>query len=240
MKKIFILLLLLSIFGITNLYASAASNVRSGNRLYKNTKYQDALNKYRSAQIDSPSNPTINYNIADALYKIQDYQGATSEYERAISSKNKKLMARSYYNLGNAAYKLQDNDKAIEYYKNALRLDHTDKDTKYNLEYLLKVKQENKKQDKNKKGQQNKQEQKNKNDEKKDDKNKQNQQQNKDNKGEDGKDPQQNQNDLKQDKDKMSKEDAERILSYFDEADKNTAKKRKMQTPNLPKVEMDW
>jgi len=237
MKRIFILLLLLSISGIQNIYASAASNVNSGNRLYKNNKYQDALNKYRSAQIDSPANPTINYNIADALYKTQDYQGAASEYERAISSKNKKLMARSYYNLGNTAYKLQDNDKAIECYKNALRLDHTDKDTKYNLEYLLKVKRENKKQDKNKKNQQNKQEQKDKGDKNKDKENKQGQQQNK---NDNNKNQQQNQNDLKQDKDKMSKEDAERILSYFDEADKNAAKKHKMQTPNLPKVEMDW
>ena len=226
-KKIFILLLLLSIFGIQNIYASAASNVNAGNHFYKNSKYQDALDKYRSAQIDNPKNTTINYDIANALYKTQDYQGAATEYDRAIASKDKKLMARSYYNLGNTAYKMENTDKAIECYKNALRLDHADKDSKYNLEYLMKVKRENKKQ--NKKNQQNKQGQKN--------KDKQNQQQNK---NETNKDQQQNQNDSKQDKNKMSKEDAQQILNYFDEADKNAAKKRKMQMPNLPKADMDW
>ncbi|MBN1823451.1 MAG: tetratricopeptide repeat protein [Endomicrobiales bacterium] len=204
-------------------YASASGKVRTGNKHYKKGAYEDSLHKYREAEMSSPNNPVVQYNLGDALYKLGDHDEAEGAYNRALSAKNAKMRARTYYNLGNNAVRQEKYEDAVEYYKRALDYDPDDVDTKYNLELLLSKKyQQGQKSDKNKNGKN------------RDKSGKQ------DNANKDGKDNNDKNGSGQEQKDEMSKEDAERILQYYNEADRNSAEKRKMKTPRMPKTDEDW
>jgi tetratricopeptide (TPR) repeat protein len=200
-----------------SLFASAYGKVNSGNSLYKQNQYDESLDKYREAQIASPDNPIVYYNIGDALHKTGKYDESNSEYSKVLGSKNKLLRSKAYYNMGNNAFAQDKRDEALDYYKKCLELNPRDMDAKYNIEYILNQNNQPKQKQKNKDG-------------KNDKNNKNEKQQSKDN------------ND-KNDKDKktsMSKEDAQRILQYYEEQEKNGANKRKMKTPEQPKTDQDW
>ena len=197
-------------------FAGAGSSVREGNAQYKKGEYDNALKSYRDAEIAAPSNPAVHFNLGDALYKTEKVEDAQNEFNKALSSKDPKVRAKAYYNLGNSAYRNQKNDEALDYYKKSLKLNPYDNDTKYNLEYLTKVKNQPQKKDKD---------QKKKNQDKKD---KQKQQ------------PKEGQGEQEKKKGGMSKEDAKRILQSFDDADKNSKNKRRTAQPPMPKTDEDW
>jgi|AGTN01.1.fsa_nt_gi Tfp pilus assembly protein PilF len=222
MKRIIILLLSLAL--AAPLFASASGKVRAGNRLYKKARYDRSLEQYREAEISSPQNPVIRFNIGDALYKTGDFEASSNEFRRALASRDPRVRGAAYYNLGNAAFRADKTDEALEYYKKALAVNPNDMDAKYNIEYILHQKNDPQKQ----KGA-------------KDEKNgtdKKDQQKNGREGKENGPDKQNaGGNDKKQG---ISKEDAERIMQYYNDSDKNAARKRKMAPPQLPKVEEDW
>jgi tetratricopeptide (TPR) repeat protein len=213
-RKLLITAFVISIFSAT-CFAGAGSDINKGNKLYKQSDYDGALKQYRDAQISSPDSSVVHFDLGDALYKTNSLDDAQTEFNKALASKNPIVRSKAYYNLGNNAFKNQKNDEAIDYYKKSLMLNPKDEDAKYNLEYLTKVKNQPQKKNKNdkKKDQDKKQQQKNK------DKNNDQQQQNKNG---------------------MSKEDAKRILQSFDNADKNSLKKRRAAQPPMPKTDEDW
>ncbi|MCB4792000.1 MAG: tetratricopeptide repeat protein [Elusimicrobia bacterium] len=210
MKKIFIFLNLF--FLSYNLYAGAPSKIRSGNAYFKKGDFQKSLDNYREAQINQPDNPAIHFNIGDSLYKMNQYDQANNEFNKAAVFNDKKLQSRVYYNLGNSSFRENKYDQALDYYKKAIELNPDDAEAKYNFEYVKRQKLNPN--NKNKKDEKKKQE--------------------KDN------NKQAKQNDKEDKKNQMSKEDAQRILQYFDQADRDSAKKRKMKMPQMPKVEEDW
>ena len=81
---------------------------------------------------------SINLNAAQwddgiSAYAAGDYQTAVSVWSGIESSGE--ASADLYYNIGNAWFKMEDYAKAILYYERALRLDPSDKDVLYNLEF---------------------------------------------------------------------------------------------------------
>jgi tetratricopeptide (TPR) repeat protein len=209
-RKLLITALAIALFEIPG-FAGTGSDINNGNKLYKQSDYDGALKKYKDAEMSSPGNPVVHFNLGDALYKTNSLDDAQSEFNKALASKNPIVRSRALYNLGNSAFKNQKNDEAADYYKKALKLNPKDEDAKYNLEYLSKVKnQPQKKNQKDKKKDQDKKQQQ---------KDKEQQQQNKSG---------------------MSKEDAKRILQSFNDADKNSLKKKRAAQPPMPKTEEDW
>jgi Ca-activated chloride channel homolog len=218
MRKYFILALLTFVFN-QSLFASAYGKVSSGNSLYKKNEFDQSLDKYREAQISAPDNPIVYYNIGNALNKTGKYDESDAEYSKALNTKDKLMRSKAYYNMGNNAFAQGKPDEALNYYKKCLDLNPKDMDAKYNIEYILSQKNMPKQKQNNKDGKDNK------------DKNKDRKQQNSKSKED------------KSDKDKknsMSKEDAQRILQYYDEQEKRGADKRKMNTPEQPKTDEDW
>lgn len=110
---------------------------QTGNRSYQKGAYAEALEAYRQAQVLRPELPHLNFNAGAALHQRGEYDRALRELRRAVSSQDLALSARTYYNLGNTLYRLGRVAEAIEEYKQALRIDPTDQDAKYNLEYAL-------------------------------------------------------------------------------------------------------
>ena len=89
------------------------------------------------------------FNMADAIYKQERYSEANSLF-KALSEKtdDKIKKSESYHNLGNSLLKEQKLDEAIEAYKNALRNNPKDLDTKHNLAYAMRMKNQSQEQEK--------------------------------------------------------------------------------------------
>ncbi|MEW5766908.1 MAG: tetratricopeptide repeat protein [bacterium] len=237
-------------------YASIRGKVEEGNRLFEKGKYKEALTKYQEAQIDEPENPRLHFNTGDTLYKISRYEAASQEYTKAVNSSDPSIQAKTYYNLGNCAYKLGRLSEAITYYKKSLDIDPSDKDAKYNLQFVqqrLKEQPEQPKQGQDKAGQ-GEQTPRSKEDQKKSDgsdtradagkegekkeaeKKGKEADKRKEEKGEKEAEPFQEAKEAK-----MSKEDAERLLEAFKDKEREAQiKRRLMMKQRRGTTEEDW
>lgn len=224
MKKTLLVLSIIVCVAIAGAEASVAGKIRQGNRYFKKGQFDKAVAAYRAAQIQDPSNPYITYNIGNALYRQGQFDEAAAAFTKALAAKDPAQKGRAYFNLGNTAYRQGKTDEALDHYRKALAANHRDMDAKYNIEFLTMAKQQQKQQD---------------NDKQKDDKNK-----DKDDKNKGTKDDKKNQaggaGEEKKDDKSMSSEDAQRILQYYDEADKNAKKNTQKRPVARPKTDEDW
>ena len=159
--------------------------VRRGNRDFKKENFKEAeLDYFRGLAKDSLSF-AANYNMANTLYRQENYDQALKHLEKiAELAADSPVAADYYYNLGNVAMAKEDYQKAVDAYKQSLLRNPTDLEAKENYIYAKeKLKQQQNQQ--NKQDQQNQQQN--------NDKDQQNQDQNKD---------QQNQDDKKDDQNK--------------------------------------
>ena len=111
--------------------------IRRGNEHYQVGAYDAAREAYQAAVKKRPERATSHYNLGTALYQQTEFDKAAHEFRRALDVKDLIRRAQGYYNLGNAQVQLDDLAGAIQSYKSALRLNPTDQDTKYNLEFAL-------------------------------------------------------------------------------------------------------
>lgn len=197
--------------------------IRQGNKAYEAKKYTEAEELYRKALEKKPQSVEANYNVGNTLYKQNKYLDAASKYNSLTSSTdNNQEKAYIYHNMGNSYFKAQKYDESIKAYKESLKLNPSDKETKFNLAYaqrMLMQQQQQQQQKQNNKDQ-------NKDQDKKDQDKKENQdQQNKDQN--DKKDDQKKQ-DQQQNKN-ISQEDANRILEAMQNEEKELHKKLKME-----------
>ncbi|MBI3251961.1 MAG: tetratricopeptide repeat protein [Candidatus Omnitrophica bacterium] len=164
MKKLWaeILLLCLAPFLCGFKFVSEIQNER-GNSLYKKGRVAKAGAAYEGALKSDPDSQGAALNRGNAYYKEGKMDRALETYKKAAKpGKNPALQSAAFYNLGNTLFRRGDLGRAEEFYKQALRLNPKDQDAKYNLERLLKQKnQEN--QNKNKENQNKNQDQKNQN-----------------------------------------------------------------------------
>lgn len=210
--------------------------IRDGNKQYKDKKYSDSEINYRKSLEKNKNSTEGIFNLGDAFYKQGKYEEAASQFQN-ITSKNtdKETLAKAYHNLGNSMLQAKKYEESIKAYKNALKNYAEDKDTKYNLAYaqsMLKQQQQQQQQNKDNKEKDNKnQEQKN-NQDKKDNKDKKEEQK-------DNKDKQQEQSQANQQQ-KISKEDAERMLQALNNQEKDAQKKLQKKQAVRVKIEKDW
>jgi Ca-activated chloride channel family protein len=118
------------------------ADVRAGNRLYTEGRFDEAHEKYLDALRDDPDSPIIHFNVANSLYRTEEFARALEAYRQALEANDPSLQAKAWYNLGNALYRQQQLQQSLEAYKQALRLDPNDVDAKHNLELLLKQMQQ--------------------------------------------------------------------------------------------------
>jgi len=222
-----------------------ARNTKKGNELFDSGQYDEALQAYTDADVDSnagdPRLPKLYNNMGNTLYQQGKYDQAAAMYQKALeASENSRFKADVRYNAGNAWLKQGDYQKALEAYKQALELNPKHLQAKRNKEIVEKLIVEPPPQ------QQQQQNQDQKNEENKEEQQDQQQQQ--------SQDQEQNQQDEEQaqeqeqqaaekpenpeDKEKqLSKEEALRILDALKEKEK--LRQQKVQLPPRP-VEKDW
>lgn len=112
--------------------------IQRGNEDFAKYLYEDALEAYQEAQIESPQLPEPYYNAANVFYRQGDYLQALEQLSTALKlSEEDSLKQNSFYNLGNNSYNSQELERAVDAYKAALLIDSNDLDAKYNLELAL-------------------------------------------------------------------------------------------------------
>ena len=221
--------------------ATAPALVEEGNRLYHEGKLAEALEKYRAAQAADPrAAAPLHYNIGNVLYRQGEFEKAYEEYRQAFSARERDLAEGARFNAGNAHFSNKNWPEAIRNYQEALRLDPSDQDAKKNLELALLQMDEEQKQKQRQQDQQ-KQDQ---NDQKK-------QQQKQEQQPQD----QKNAKDRKQDnatpppddkqpregneKERLSREEAMRILDAMRRQDKPPTDQLNVPKPDQ-RPEKDW
>lgn len=187
--------------------------INQGNNLFNKQKYEEAIEKYNSAEIKKPDSAIVYYNRGNALYKQQLYEQAVKDYQKSLGlTKDKELKSKILFNMGNTYLKLGDVENAKQSYISALKLNPTDEDIKYNLQYaLVELKdQKQKRTQQNQLSNQNTQ---------------QKQQQKKE----------------QQEKKYMSEQDVQRLIETVGRQQKEQLKEAlKPQRPQLPPVDKDW
>ena len=144
------IILSLGIFAIPA-FASVKDDVKKGNLLYNDKRYADAAKKYEEALSQEPSAGIASLNLGAAKYKENGYNAAIEKFNNAIASGNADLIPAADYNIGNAQYRMgaavenSDIKKAGEFYETALKfykrsmdLNPSDKDAKFNYEFVEK------------------------------------------------------------------------------------------------------
>ena len=226
MKQLILPFLLL----ITSLSYSQSKKkfIKEGNKLYNDSSYNMAEMKYRKSLEKDQEYFNASFNLADAVYKQERYDESTSFFESLKdNARNEKELAYINHNLGNSLLKENKIDLSIEAFKNSLRLNPDDEDTRYNLAYAQKMKQQ---QDQKDQQQDQKDQQQDQKDQQQDQKEKKDQQQ-------DQKDQQTDQK-----KDEMSKEDAEKMLEALQQKEKELQEKLQKKKVKGQKIKIlkDW
>lgn len=232
MKQLILPFLLL----ITSLSYSQSKKkfIKEGNKLYNDSSYNMAEMKYRKSLEKDQEYFNASFNLADAVYKQERYDESTSFFESLKdNARNEKELAYINHNLGNSLLKENKIDLSIEAFKNSLRLNPDDEDTRYNLAYAQKMKQQQDQKDQQK-------DQEDQKDQQQDQKDQKDQQQDQKEK----KDQQQDQKDQQTDqkKDEMSKEDAEKMLEALQQKEKELQEKLQKKKVKGQKIKIlkDW
>ncbi|MFC2097137.1 tetratricopeptide repeat protein [Bacteroidota bacterium] len=266
MKKfIKILALIIILAPLSGFSQKDRKYIREGNKLFKTEKFEDSEISYRKAYELAKDKYSPDFNIGDALYRQEKFEDAGKSFEKISKVETDKITkSKVFHNLGNSLLQNQKVDESIEAYKNALRNNPHDLETKYNLAYAQNLK---KKQEEQKKDQKDDKEKKQQPDDKKKEENKEKQGEKDqgekdpdDNKNKGNKNPEdneQNQNKKEQQEQdkkegeekqqkpqpqKISKEDAIRLLEALanDEKKVQAKVKKDKASRNRIRVLKDW
>lgn len=242
----FKILIIIFFFTISNGFAqSNRSIINDGVDKYEEKKFADSEIDFRKVVENSPKNFEANFNLGNSYYKQEKYEDAINAYQNAIeNARDNESRAKIFHNIGNSLLKSNKIEQSVEAYKNALKYNPNDSDTKYNLSYaleLLKNKDKNQqnKNDQNNKDQKKQDQQQNQNqDQKNKDQNQQNQQQ------QQPKDQEAQQDNTKQQQkpkeEKISKDEAQRILDALKNNEKDLQKQLRKRTGQTKKTDKDW
>ena len=231
----------------------AREDVREGNKLYNQLKFEEAEIAYKKALDKNPNYAKASYNLGNTIYQKNQNKEAVFQYDLAEKiAPNKMSKAETFHNIGNAFMKEKQYDKAVEAYKNSMRNNSKDDETRYNLAMAQKLlKNQQDKDNKDKK------------DDKKDDKNKdqkdkeggdKDKKNEKDKNQDKGKDKEDDKGDQKKDKDdqqnqdqkprpnQLSPEQMKQLLEAMNNEDNKTQKKINAQKTKGQKIkqEKDW
>jgi len=102
-----------------------------GNDFFRKKQFGDAVREYEEACKRSPKNPLIRNNLAAALCKIMDFNGAKREIELALDLDPSYVKA--YARKGDIECAMKEYHKAMDSYKQGLALDSTNATCKEGL-----------------------------------------------------------------------------------------------------------
>ncbi|MCI2108981.1 MAG: tetratricopeptide repeat protein [Bacteroidales bacterium] len=247
MRKIIEYIILASALLLASFSAAAQTDrreVRSGNRQFRKENFTRAEIDYRKALVKDSSSFAASYNLANSLYRQDNFEeaGKTLEKVKDIAPMSPNS-SDYYYNLGNVACQKKDWQAAVDAYKQSLLRNPGDMDAKENYIYaklMLKNQgggggndknnqnqdQDQNQQNQNQQNQQNQdQNQQNQNQNQQNQNQNHNQNQNQQNQDQNQNQNQQNQQQGQQGQGKISPQQAQQMLSAIQAKEKETQDK---------------
>jgi Ca-activated chloride channel family protein len=214
-------------------------DIRQGVKLYEDSSYVEAEQKFRNALQKDQDSFVSSFNLADAIYKQENYEKSESLF-RALTEKaeTKEEKSMSYHNFGNSLFKQEKIKESVEAYKNALRNNPSDIDSKFNLSLAQKLlkKQEENKEDK-------KEDDKKEEEKEEEEEEKKEEEESESDESQENKEPQDQQKpETPQDPNEMTEEEAQQMLDALEQQEKELQEdlqKKKRKAVNL-KIEKDW
>lgn len=105
---------------------------------FNNGKYENALSKFKRAEVFKNEEDIIKYNLANTNTRMYDYEAAKKMYLDLLEDQSisKELKSEIYFNLGNIECMYENFDAALENYYIALTINPEDRDIKYNIELV--------------------------------------------------------------------------------------------------------
>ena len=120
-------------------------DVRAGNRKFNKENVREAEIDYRKAVVKDSTSFAAQYNLASALYRQQDYDGAAKALDAAVKSspaagcvsavRGTSLASDAFYNAGDVALQKKDYASAVDAFRKALLENPGDLDAKENYIY---------------------------------------------------------------------------------------------------------
>ncbi|RLC25239.1 MAG: hypothetical protein DRH93_02405 [Deltaproteobacteria bacterium] len=146
-KELFIFVFVIGIVFFTAqngvVYAqTVSSSVKQGISAFNEQKYEQAKKHFIDAQLESPENAKLYYNIGAAAYMNKEYEQAKKNFIQAAKTDDIKLRHDARYNLANTAYRMGNLDEAIKGYETILKDFPDDGQTKENLTFVKQKKKE--------------------------------------------------------------------------------------------------
>ena len=223
-------------------------DVRKGNREFRREEYREAEIDYRKALVKDSSSVAANYNLAGALYRLNDMDQAKKAMERIKESAPASSNAADYYyNLGDIAVAMKDWQGAVDAFEQALFLEPSDMAAKENYIYAKKMLQDQQNQQQDQNQQNDKQQDQNQDQDQENDKQQdQNQQNDKQQNQQDQNQDQDPQNDKQQDQERQPKitpQAAQQLLQAIQAKEKETQEKvnrEKAQALKSRQKEKNW
>lgn len=137
MKTRILTLILLLFLDAACAFAQADRHeVRRGNRLFGKENWKEAELSYRKALVKDSLSVAGRYNLASALYRQENYEGAREVMQ---SFEGQEMSSDQSYNAGDIALQLKDYAGAVEAFRNSLLLNPGDLDAKENYIYAKKM-----------------------------------------------------------------------------------------------------
>ena len=133
------LIMLLLAFVLDTIAVSAQADrheVRQGNRRFSREDYKEAELSYRKALVKDSLSAAARYNLASALYRQENFDGAR---EIMGSFDGQEVSADVHYNTGDIALQLKDYAAAVEAFRQSLLKNPGDLDAKENYVYAKKM-----------------------------------------------------------------------------------------------------
>lgn len=227
--------------------------VRKGNRDFKKENYKEADIEYRKALVKDSLSMAANYNLANTLYRQNDYEQAAKTLERIKEvAPASEYAADYYYNMGDVAIAAKNWQAAVDAFKQSLLRNPGDLNAKENYIYAKKMlenqqqQQQNNQNDQNQQNEQNQQNDQNK-DQNQDDQNEE-QQDNQDQQNDQNEDQQDQNQDQQNDQQggqqpKITPQAAQQMLQAIQAKEKETqekVKKEKAKALNSRQKEKNW
>ena len=234
MNRLLYILVFLMTIGLTDVSAQVDKrDVRRGNRDFKKENFKEAELDYFRALVKDSLSFAANYNMANTLYRQENYDQAMKHLEKiAEAAVASPAAADYYYNLGNVAMAKEDYQKAVDAYKQSLLRNPADLEAKENYIYAKeKLKQQQDQQDQQNQQNDQNQDQNQDQQDSKDDQNKDQQDQNDDqnkndqNKNDQNKEDQQDKQNQQGQQPKISPQAAKQMLQAIQAKEKETQEK---------------
>jgi tetratricopeptide (TPR) repeat protein len=201
-----------------------------GIEFYQNQEYEKAKDFYDNILIKKGENEEAHFGHGASSYQQGDLELAKKSFQESLKSTDNDLRSKAFYNLGNTFYKNKKNEEAISFYRKALELNPSDKEARFNYEYLKYQKKPPEEDNKEEQKEEEQKEEEQKEEEQKEQEQKEQEQKEQEQKEQEQKEQEQKEQDLKQ---------AESILNALKQ-DEKIMQKKQISRSKSRKLAKDW